>query len=262
VVYFQNDKYQLNAYFFIIKMIELILSKDSFSDKIIEDLKTNSHIKELGIIFHGLDKNQINLLIKNLNKFKNIKKLLLSFEGNEEEMIINNLKYNDNIEILEIWKTNNLNIFKKISDLLKINTFIKSLAVMQYEIFEFNESKYFYNELARNTNLKILFIPLNNNLINSLKINKSITHLNYVFISQDICENFINLMRENKNIISIKTHFIGFNDDEYKKYADQTKYYLNRNKAEYAARIMKFNIYRLKFLEKIPRYIIEMIKAN
>jgi hypothetical protein len=240
---------------------ELIISDDILCSEIVENLKTNTSVRELILGFQKIETKNIKLIIKNLNEFKSIKKLMVLFNNNEEEIILNKLKYNNNIEILEISNSSDINLPKKLASLLKINTSIKSLVFSFFSINIFNDLKYLYDEINRNTNIKSLDVQLNNLSINSLKKIRHTIHLNTLFITQDIAENFISLIKENKYLIISKVNFIRI-DNNYIKYTEQTKYYLDRNKAEYAARILKFNIYQFKFLGKIPWYIFKMINTN
>jgi hypothetical protein len=243
------------------KRIILELNNDIFCSEIIENLKTNTSVQILEIDLYDLTYDNVKVFVENLNNFKNIKELVIGFKDNgDNEILLNKLKHNDIIECLVLHRGRfYTDLPKKLSELLKINTSINSLMIRGYcDINNLNEPIHFYDVLKYNTNIKTLGFYFNLDLINVLKINKSIKILENLFIDENNKEIFIDFLKENKNILCKKISFHLRIDERF----DYFENCIDSNEAEYAARIFKFNIYQLKFLGKIPRYIIEMMKST
>jgi hypothetical protein len=223
-------------------------------EKIIPILIAAKFIRYLDI--ESDDFNLTKNILKNIYKNNNVQKLSVDlFDPQITKYLMDILKINTSVEMLYLY-LHEIDEIDDIISMLKINTTIKLLDLTK-NYMNYDESVKLMKMLVYNKNIKILqiddvfhkeSIP---NLVEMLKINKSIKeiYLEYININEDEYKILLNALKENTNIIKFNFR------SKYVRYDDDLKDILYKNQQ----RESNFVIYYDLFKNKIPRYIMKMI---
>ena len=199
---FEKRKNELENYLNNIKNNEIMNSNSSLLKEInnLKDKNSELNKKNIELInkITFVNKNEINLLFENYNKFYEIFKLLnndgIIRDFNKEEYIIdNNILKKNNLDKGKIYKYIN-NIYDKILEVIEIkkNAIKEEIKLnnnsysIQSNSFNYNDIKYYINEITNKINIINEYLTINENIKKS-----------------DETTNIMNIIKENNNLLSL-----------------------------------------------------------
>ena len=199
---FEKRKNELENYLNNIKNNEIMNSNSSLLKEInnLKDKNSELNKKNIELInkITFVNKHEINLLFENYNKFYEIFKLLnndgIIRDFNKEEYIIDkNILKKNNVDKEKIYNYIN-NIYDKILEVIEIkkNAIKEEIKLnnnsysIQSNSFNYNDIKYYINEITNKINIINEYLTINENIKKS-----------------DETNNIINIVKENNNLLSL-----------------------------------------------------------